>query len=174
MCSVVHPDQATFAILQKIVNGHLPFGHVQDMQYLQHNIPIIYNIIIEEGRVEPFIITVIKELINISKRPFLTESHNLNNVQPHKLQDMSLSFYPRLPQLKERGSYLQDSKTLQAEFVGSKECEKLTQIIKRRGHSTLIPGLFTLLCPHGKQNITCSYAFTSHDMYTHNLIYLFN
>lgn len=50
----------------------------------------------------------------------------------------SLSFFPSLPRIRKRRYYSAD--------VEAKDthCTKLY-----RGHPSLMPGLFTLLCPHG-------------------------
>ena len=55
-----------------------------------------------------------------------------------------MDFFPRWPPIRSRGKYKMDVGTL---ANASESCKKYPS-----GHPTLLPGIFTVYCSHGKMN----------------------
>ena len=83
---------------------------------------------------------LLQEVSRIARAPFVGDMHQLREVDGEE----ETSFFPTLSQQCERGKYALDT-TPTATDCDRKNCHK-----KRRGHYSLSPGLFILLCPHGK------------------------
>lgn len=146
VCGLVHPSQQLFCILQKIQSGGDITGDVAGMRVLQTEIPVLFDLF---GRVTHLpsqsLSPVIKELIKKSAAPFENiDSSKSDDIKSdlEKDDDMSedLSYFPCLPKVRVRGVYNVDSQKRKGV-----ECNKQSS-----GHPTLLPGIFTVYCPHGE------------------------
>lgn len=143
VCGLVHPSEELFSILQRIQHEDIT-RDLSCMRVLQREIPVLFDLL---GSVAHFpmesLSQVFERLIEKSKAPFGAGS---SESDVEKTDDISgenvlceLSYFPCLPKIRVRGSYHIDS---QCRAVG---CTK-----QSGGHPTLLPGIFTLYCPHGE------------------------
>jgi hypothetical protein len=94
------------------------------------------------------LIPVIEQLIEKSMAPFVHPEPGLEKGISEEGEEnilKELAYFPSLPKVGVRGVYKVDSR----KAVG---CTK-----RSGGHPTLLPGIFTLYCPHGE--LTLQHAF---------------
>lgn len=113
-------------------------SNVQFLQNLQTHIPFLFNFITGLNCVPKFVRPVLEEIIIRTKNPFLIKPHQRDLTQN---QD-SLAFFPNLPKLFTRGIYKMDK--IKSDPVCSKKGTK---------HPSLLPGIFTVFCQHGKHRL---------------------
>ena len=106
----------------------------QLMHSIQRDIPLLFKLLSEIKHVAKCLKPIIEEIIAIvettfSAGPYKTELKTTEN---------PLAFFPNLPKLGERGSYKMD------QSKGEQLCTK-----KSGHHPSLLPGIFTVFCPHG-------------------------
>lgn len=117
------------------------------MSILQTEIPVLFDLL---GCMAQFPNSseVIEKLIEKSMAPFDTDSSKSDVEKNEDIGEdilSELSYFPCLPKVRVRGLYKIDSQSRRA--VG---CTK-----QSGGHPTLLPGIFTVYCPHGE--LTTSY-----------------
>lgn len=139
-CGVVLPTEENRQLLKKLTSIS---SDAEKIGKIQKVFPILFNIIRKQGEIymenlEPIMDVLLtraglpfKPLLNITKQ--LDADRSLTEAN-------SLSYFPSLPVLRERGLYEADVKN-----VKQPSCRKRTH-----SHPTLLPGLFTILCPHGE------------------------
>jgi hypothetical protein len=71
------------------------------------------------------------------------------------VEEDGLGFFPSLPMIRRRGMFVADKQ-------GSKQREDFCTKFSK-GHPSLLPGVFTVFCPHGKKRSikNVSYLFLS-------------
>ncbi len=112
------------------------------MKHLQEEIPVVFDLILSLGHYPTVITPILKEMVIKSKAPFIdlpciTEGSSEAVQQEDQLKD--LCFFPTLPRIRRRRSYQAD--TNRRNFL----CTK-----KSTGHPSLLPGIFTIFCHHGR------------------------
>ena len=107
---------------------------------LHEKIPIIFEIL-EHSPVTEELKLLLKELWDISITPFVDAVEDISEACPVDMEE--LSFFPGLPKYRNRGCFDMD-KTKQAKKGKDDSCHK-----KHSGHPSLLPGIFTMYCPHG-------------------------
>ena len=123
------------------------------MKFLQTTIPVLFQLTRSLGYYPSLVVPIVKEMITKSQAPFgtipavdnsgtsrvgsLLESCGTKEVE-------SLCFFPTLSIVRKRRKYKAD-----AAKHPFKVCTK-----KNAGHPSLLPGVFTLFCHHGK--CTCT------------------
>ncbi len=141
VCALIYPDKQLFTLLKELCSNDIT-SDMAKMKMLQENVPVLFNVLTAVNPLpQRCMLPLIDALIAKCNAPFGSES------KPATKQDVpatpvlqDLSYFPRLPCNRVRGTYLAD----QYRNV-SEKCTKLSS-----GHPTLLPGLFTLFCPHGK------------------------
>lgn len=114
-------------------------------QVLQENIPVLFDLFSECAIPSLPLREMLKEMVDKCKAPFVDKNGLLK--EPHSLvpahQDNSMDgYFPCLPQIMERGLYVQDKLN-----KGRDECSKAST--SKRRHPSLTPGLFIFNCIHG-------------------------
>lgn len=127
--------------------GHNCIDIPAEMRLLQCSVPVLHELICAENGVSAHLQPVLKELINISNAPF--EKGTSHNLLKCTEQDR-LGSFPTLPQKVQRGKYVLDQAKLITELMD--DCDKAKLMKKKKGHQTLVPGIFTLLCHHGRSS----------------------
>ena len=144
VCAMVPPKENVLNLITAMSKGYNPkLNPATDLQLLQFESPSIFSLVSIMTEIPDFMFPVFGAFVEKSKAPFL-------KCEPHDLPLVvngadSTAFFPCLPKLVERGSYVLDSKRLDTEL--SFNCEKKPSA--RGRHKTLVPGLFVLNCPHG-------------------------
>ena len=82
---------------------------------------------------------IIDQIIMKAKAPFIPvqQNHSSGPKQP----EQSIRFFPSLPSIRKRKLYIVQTK-VQGEVYATK---------KSYGHPSLLPGVFTLFCKHGRR-----------------------
>lgn len=110
------------------------------MELLQKEFPLLFSLLwaLKTNKYTNVLIPIINDLILKSNAPFTAPTSD-NASSSSSGSSTELSYFPSLPVIRERGCYTADRVSRE------KLCTKLS-----RGHPTLLPGLFTVYCEHGK------------------------
>ena len=138
VCALLHPSDKLFDLLAQIAKTGPP-GDFSTLQYLQHQCPVLFNLLRTANPPQAILAVVLPELITRAKAPFqeLPFSSPVNSLPPD-IDEME--YFPSLPKLRARNIYLADRRK------GAQEsCTKYST-----RHPSLLPGVFTLFCQHGK------------------------
>ena len=155
VCGLVHPSEQLFGVLRQLQSKDIT-KDIQSMRLLQSEVPVLL------GRVNHIplqpLSQLIEELIEKSLAPFGINSSKSDTGKPDAVNEdilSELSYFPCLPKVRVRGSYSIDRHS--SRFVG---CTK-----QSGGHPTLLPGIFTVYCPHGELT-TSARTLTGHVVVT--------
>lgn len=121
-------------ILQNIIDNDL---NVQTLSECQIHMPVLFRILSKVQTVSENLKCVLRAVIDKVQVPF--RNRNIHETSSCSHTEHPLAFYPNLPCLRERGVYATD-----------KEKNKNGCTKKSTCHSVLLPGIFTVFCPHGK------------------------
>ena len=143
VCALVRPHQDVFNLLAKLTTGIDDMRRsTSAMSSLQREIPALFKLISSIPGISTRILTpILKELESKASAPFVdappndsapsgTSSLNEDNSQ--------LSFFLSLPCVRPRNHYCADRQSQQ----------KIVCTKNSSGHPSLLPGIFTLYCPH--------------------------
>ena len=157
VCAIVPPKEDVWDLLIRMSEGCNPKDNPStDLKLLHEEVPLVFNILKEQDEVPPAIRLLLAELVEKSGSPFVGPEglprvpHNLPKIKPGDTG--SNGYLPCLAQLVQRGTYVLDDKK-----TPSGDCAKITR--KKTKHGSLIPGIFCVLCPHGK---LCIHICTKH------------
>ena len=142
VCRLIHPSEQLFGILRQLQSKDIT-KDIQSMMILQTEVPILFDLLGHVNHIPVQCLSqLINELIEKSLAPFGIDSSKSDMAKSDVInEDSELSYFPCLPKVRVRGSYSIDS----SRFVG---CTK-----QSGGHPTLLPGIFTVHCPHGELTI---------------------
>ena len=137
VCALIHPTQGLFTLLRRIACEDIR-KCTMAMQRLQQEVPVLFDLISSISSLPSSLLSpVIETLIKISKAPFENPSdYECQN----PTDEIALSYFPNLPRVRSRNTYCADKKSKQ-EVVCTKNSS---------GHPTLLPGIFSMFCQHGK------------------------
>ena len=162
--SLLHPDEKLFDLLDKLCqNNYCIEQDPPSLKFLQETFPVLHKFILDSEDVSANLVSIYGILAEMKSKclsAFSVETQTLPQVET---QADPLAYFPQNKILVNRGHYVLDSTRLVSEI--SSDCEKLQMIKGRKGHKTLVPGLFTLLCHHGKKDIsiaTYQYLFLAY------------
>ncbi|SMN01297.1 hypothetical protein SPONN_2363 [uncultured Candidatus Thioglobus sp.] len=169
VCGLVRPSEQLFHILQRLRTEDIT-KDVESMKILQTEIPVIFELlrcVTYNYLPTKSLIPVIEQMMEKSMAPFVSSEPEVKKANTiSKGSDESvlseLAYFPSLPKVRVRGVYSVDKHSRKA--VG---CTKQSS-----GHPTLLPGIFTLYCPHGEftMNTTCSMLFNCSVLPRRNLL----
>ena len=115
------------------------------MSRLQRTVPVLFDLLLTvESYPHQTMSSVLQEMVRKSVIPFGKDDKTLWSDQPvviNKDESLykSLSFFPNLPRVRQRRRY------------GANKSMKEKVCTKRgSGHPSLLPGIFTIFCQHGK------------------------
>ncbi len=116
--------------------------HPEKLSKLQSIAPLIYSLVMSlpEGSLPDVFLDLLEVLKGKIQWLLRVEQHQLDSVSDEHASD-SLSYLPNWPLLNIRGVYKKDLSKSKKEL---KSCRK-----DYRAHPSLMPGIFTLYCPHG-------------------------
>ena len=117
------------------------------MLILQSEVPLLFKLV-ESLTHYPMqaLAPVLNRLMELSVAPFSNSLQSVSVPQAiNMLSPSDLSYFPQLNKFRERGDYTSDCST--SSLHGRELCNK-----KSYRHLTLLPGIFTLFCEHGKLN----------------------
>lgn len=143
VCGLVHPSDEVFNLIKKIPLEDITMD-IRSMELLQKEVPVLFDLVKNLNHLpKRSLLPLIDDIIEKVHAPFNlhppdVESDNVVPINESVIQD--LSFFPTLPKVRLRGTYETDKRS--HKFPG---CTKQSS-----GHPSLLPGIFTLYCPHGE------------------------
>ena len=137
VCALVHPSSKLFNLLDQIAKTGPPCD-LQTLQYLQQQCPVLFKLLRKANPPQEILSVLLPELIKRAKAPF--QQFSSSYVVYHGSDNDEMEYFPSLPKLRSRHKYEADRiKTAQ---------ESCTKHSTR--HPSLLPGIFTLFCQHGR------------------------
>ena len=166
VCGYIHPTNAVAMLMNEMITGSDIKNNLDTWQQIHNNIPVIFDILANSNDVcvpmemRPLLL----ELWQISIATFQGKLDDETIPEQVSMDEDELAFFPSLPTCRPRGMFPMDIKK------ASKTCNK-----KYNGHPSLLPGIFTIYCPHGKDLLSDNIWTVSIDKficYLHDQIYL--
>ncbi|XP_050406170.1 uncharacterized protein LOC126827514 isoform X2 [Patella vulgata] len=138
VCGYIHPTKDVELLMNELISGMEIKSYPDKWKSLHENIPVLFDIMenTSEKFAPPELRPLLKELLRLSLKPFENCLPCDENEECDDAEEMS--FFPSLPQIRKKYTYLMDT------TKPKKSCSKTY-----RGHPSLLPGVFTLFCPHG-------------------------
>lgn len=150
-CSFLPPSEDFFAFLNReFAKKECILQNDEHLQRLQTVVPVIFKLL--RIMKEQFPFTEFNNCLPYFQQkvfdPFLKDMCPSEEAN----EDDELSLFPSLPQFRRRGSFVADK---HGSKVKEAFCNKFS-----KGHPSLLPGVFTVFCPHGKNrtNIYQTYS----------------
>ncbi|KAL3868428.1 hypothetical protein ACJMK2_041236 [Sinanodonta woodiana] len=140
-CSFLFPSEDLFDFLNCSLAKHIAiFKDDTTHSRIQKEVPIFFNLL--SSLKEKFPFDTLKDSLPYFKQkvfdPFIKKTCPSELPNEEDIDD--LAFFPQLPQIRKRGTFVADKKGLTLKDI----CAKFS-----KGHPHLLPGVFTLFCPHG-------------------------
>lgn len=139
VCGLLHPSDRLFNILNTITDDDFT-ANPSNLEILQEEVPVLFELLRDVSHLpKKAMKSLINALIDKANAPFkcMEGECALAAVED---QSQELSYFPNLPLIQPRGIYEAD-----------KHVRKATGCTKHSsGHPSLLPGIFTLFCPHGE------------------------
>ena len=144
VCALLHPGDKVIDLVKRIPAEDLTKDPT-NMEALQKEVPVLFDILAKVSHLPTkALIPVIDAMVKKAESPFTPKQDGSIKevdlpppVVSSVLQD--LAYFPSLPEVRGRGMYSSDRSTC------VKGCTK-----QSTGHPSLLPGIFTLFCPHGE------------------------
>ena len=139
VCALLPPTPNNLNLMDKLISGYNVRSDPALWSLLQKSFPILFRLIISldtthiPDELRPILIEIVKK----SKRPF--EAVKPEQEVAFSDVDDSCSFYPHLTRKRSRRLYKADLSRRHP------TCSKAY-----KGHPSLLPGIFTAFCPHGR------------------------
>ena len=139
ICGLLHPSDRAINLIESICTVSDFQKDISMMHILQEEVPLLFKLFSDIDGIPPPLFSILRTMLKIAYQPFLAPDSNLENYcNADDNEDISLSYFPSLPIIRQRGNYRNDLNRKQS------ICNK-----KGAGHPTLLPGIFTLFCSHG-------------------------
>ncbi|SMN12461.1 hypothetical protein SPBRAN_1116 [uncultured Candidatus Thioglobus sp.] len=143
VCGMVHPSDEVFDLIKSLALADITVD-VRSMELLQREVPVLFDLV-KTVKYMPreSLVPLMDRIVELVLTPFSLpseESDPADDEVPSNSELQELAFFPSLPKVRARGKYECD-----------KQGHKLPGCTKQSsGHPSLLPGIFTLYCPHGK------------------------
>jgi hypothetical protein len=140
VCSYLRVKQSVKTVIDAIASGVNVMDYPDILKTIREEIPFLFQLICSPAvsSIPPSLATLLLELWEKAEDMYnsseIIDEHN--EVTPDQL-----AFFPSLPKIRNRGLFEVDL----AKKVNNTSCNK--QYV---GHPTLLPGIFTIYCQHGK------------------------
>lgn len=145
VCSYIHVNESVKTVIDEIISGVNIKERPLSWKIVSEEIPILEKLFSNcslKNTPQP-LIDVIHELWSKAELTFSTTDDQVQSVDDSlNVLDEELAFFPNLPKIRNRGCFAADVSKSKKD-AGS--CNK-----KYTGHPTLLPGIFTIYCQHGK------------------------
>lgn len=140
VCALVHPSDRVFALLMKIATDQSLTANPTYMQILQEEVPILFKLLSSVTNLpRKCLLPLITMIIEKASAPFNDGDNPETAPADTKSELEELAYFPSFPKVRARGMFNADCH--QRKVV---KCTKQSS-----GHPSLLPGIFTLFCPHG-------------------------
>ncbi|XP_022288437.2 uncharacterized protein LOC111100644 isoform X2 [Crassostrea virginica] len=139
VCSLIRPTQEVGQLIESISRGENLRQDPVKLDLLHKKMPIIFEVI-ESGAEVRDLGNLLSELWEIAVDPFVCAREDTSLEENVDVED--LSFFPTLHKYRNRGIFEMDLKNMKKK-QGTECCKRFA------GHPSLLPGIFTIFCPHG-------------------------
>ena len=144
VCAYVHTSDEIKGLFKKMQAEEYDVTRTPDsMKLLQYYVPILFNLVKNLSSYPHTLLSpILQTLLDKAEAPFAGE-HEVHATKSCDLSDTELQhlgFFPQLPLVRNRGSYVADG----SKYSEFSLCNKYSH-----GHPSLLPGVFTLFCQHG-------------------------
>jgi hypothetical protein len=143
VCSFVRPCKPVESLVKAIVSWINIREETLMWKNVHNFLPILFEVF-ENQNVTPNMQLLVNKLWNIAVSPFIYAKEDQQKSTLTYSQDDELSFFPCLPKYRSRGRFQKDA----SQVKNTEHCTK-----KYAGHPSLLPGVFTIFCPHGELSI---------------------
>lgn len=106
---------------------------------LQSKIPVLFDFLSSLEQIPNYLRPILEEIVVIIERTFVYPINDTMKIGKSADSNNDLSVFPNFPKIRQRGIYAMDK--LKGESICSKKSTR---------HSSLLPGIFTVFCPHGR------------------------
>lgn len=142
VCSYIRVRPPVGSLIDDIMAGVNIKQDPSKLKTLAEDLPIVYKVI-----ASPRITSLPQPLVKLLLELWSKAKATFAGAEPHTdesnaIHEDELVFFPSLPKLRNRGLYAAD---LARDTNKSRSCRK-----QYGGHPTLLPGIFTVYCPHGE------------------------
>lgn len=141
-CSWIHPSSEMVETLHSIISGQSPRSNPAHLKVMQKFSPILFQVLSssETEAYLPELRLLLKDLLTVSLNPFASCQKPVEDVGSTCTESPSdMAYYPSLPVVRDRGVYVADRISTELD-----KCKK-----RSLWHPSLLPGIFTVFCPHG-------------------------
>ena len=139
VCAWIRPSTEMTEVLMSIHQGRNVREHPNSLKVLQEGSPCLFNLVCSVSLTDE-LRQIINMLASCALRPFKGPPPYVTINTGHSFSDES--FFPTLPPIRDRGHYAADKKQ---SAVMPVRCSKVSS-----SHPSLLPGIFTIFCPHGE------------------------
>ena len=138
VCGYIHPSEEVEQLIQSLVKGVDVKCDPVMWQSLHNNIPVLFTLLENScGSSAPAELRpLVEELWELAMHPF--DNCDIIDDSSFAVEEAKMSLFPSLSTCRPRGHYGMDEKK------SDNSCQK-----KYKGHPSLLPGVFTVYCPHG-------------------------
>jgi hypothetical protein len=141
VCAYIPINKEALAVLSRIVAGENLSCDPNAWSNLQQLSPVLFDVLSKYGSAEiPVQFTTLLQVLIDKAIGIFADCVDIEEEPSDTTSDES-AFFPALPLLRNRSTYTADKQQSGADVI----CGKTF-----RGHPTLLPGIFTIYCSHGK------------------------
>ena len=121
------------------------------MKCLQEEVPLLFGLIRSLGYYPKDVLSpFLNELLKKANSPFPNDDTKCSTTKNADMNDNNdLAYFPKLPKVRDRGHYKTDKS------ISGPICTK-----RRSAHPSLLPGVFTLFCQHGRYTGVYVHVYT--------------
>lgn len=139
VCGLLHPSGKSIELIKSMCSTDIT-KDPKSMMCLQEEIPVLFELVRTMSSDSSVLKPVLEELLKKALAPFGQSDCGSKKVNlTDREENDAMSFFPYLPKCRNRAVYFADS-------TG----KALTCTKRSSRHPTLLPGVFTLFCEHGK------------------------
>lgn len=140
VCAIIMPKPEIIGLLVDLCDGLEVRKFPSKWKFLEEEVPLLYDLICNHGQSLQCLPTeyrcLVREMVLKAQQPFMIPEHPTYR---HSSDQNFNGYFPNHPVLCSRPAYKSDKKNKVA------VCTKIS-----RGHPSLLPGIFTVFCPHGQ------------------------
>lgn len=142
VCALVHPSDSVFNLLKHLVSHDITMNP-SNMELLQREIPVLFELVKNKFHLPRRSLSpIVDKIIQTACAPFTLYGPETQAEPDNQTMMQELAYFPSLPKVRTRGIY--DADHHARHMI---KCTKLSS-----GHPSLLPGIFTLFCPHGEHH----------------------
>ena len=149
VCALIPPNDKVVDIIKRYIASLEYISSRTDLTEISLKCPILFGLLCEfsEPHIPVSLANLLSDILPYTTAPFSHDNQPsiTQTVDMTGMEDPNtMSYFPALPLVRDRGVFKAD-KSNAKDYADTKFCRK-----KYGRHPTLIPGIFTMFCGHGK------------------------